>query len=70
MIGKGTVSIIIPEFILIPLLNSSTGEGAECDVVGVDVGAVDGTDEAVVPRLASDAKRLVYQSHHGSEQSG
>jgi hypothetical protein len=38
----------------------SRGDGVECNVVGVDVGAVDGTDEAVVPRLASDAKRLVY----------
>jgi hypothetical protein len=45
---------------LIPLLNSSTGEGAECDVVGVDVGAIDGADGAVLPRRASDAKRLVY----------
>jgi hypothetical protein len=47
---------------LIPLLNRSTGEGAECDVVGVDVGAFDGTGEVVVvvPRPASDAKRLVY----------
>jgi hypothetical protein len=45
---------------LIPLLNRSTGDGAECDDVGVGVGAVDGVDGAVVLRLANDAKLLVY----------
>jgi hypothetical protein len=47
-----------------PLLKRSTGDGAECDVVGVGVGvgvgAVDGVDGAVVLWLANDAKRLVY----------
>jgi hypothetical protein len=42
-----------------PLLNRSTGDGAECDDVGVDVGAVDGVDGTGLLRLASDAS-LVY----------
>ena len=55
---------------MIPLLNRSTGEGAECGVVGVDIGAVDGTGEVVVvPRLASDAKRLVYLSYNETGQT-
>jgi hypothetical protein len=45
---------------LIPLLNRSTGDGAECDDVGVDVGAGDGVDSPGFLRLASDAKHLVH----------
>jgi hypothetical protein len=43
-----------------PLLNRSTGDGAECDDVGVDVGAADDVDGAGVLGLANDAKRLMY----------
>jgi hypothetical protein len=43
-----------------PLVNRSTGDGAECDDVGVGVGAVDDVDGAAILRLANDAKRLVY----------
>jgi hypothetical protein len=44
---------------LIPLLSRSTGDGTECDDVGVDVGAGDGVDGNGLLRLASDAKCLI-----------
>jgi hypothetical protein len=54
---------------LIPLLNRSTGDGAECDDFCVGVGAVDGVDGAGILRLASDEKRLVYLVLHKTGQT-
>jgi hypothetical protein len=39
--------------------NRSTGDGAECDDIGVDFGAADDIDGSGVFRLANDAKRLM-----------
>jgi hypothetical protein len=44
---------------LIPLLNRSTGDGAECDDVGAEADD-DGVGATGVLGLASDAKSLVY----------
>jgi hypothetical protein len=41
-------------------LNRSTGDGAECDGVGVDAEVDDGVNGAVELKLARDSKRLVY----------